>query len=266
MLRTIYTIIRPLVRLLLRHGVPYNTFASVSRQVYIDVAEEEFKLEGRKQSLSRISVLTGINRKDIAKIKKLQSHSMVEAQANNRASKVINGWLRDDEFLTPTGKPKKLSLDGKGASFTELVRRYSGDVPVKALLDELSRINAVNVTEKKKISLVVDAYIPVENIEEQMRIMSRATADLLNTIDHNLAPNDGPLRLQRTVAYTNIPVECLTKIRELSHEQGIAFLLQSNKWLSEFDRDNNEKLAGSGQARAGIGIYYFEEIEDNDDA
>ena len=264
-LNALYKMLRPLVKLLLRYGVPYNAFASVSRRVYIDVAEEEFKLENKKSSLSRISVLTGINRKDIAKIKKQQSQSITEYQSDNRASKVINGWLRDSEFLTPTGKPKKLSIeaDAKSSSFTELVRRYSGDVPVKALLDELTRINAVSISDNQKVSLIVDAYIPVENIDEQMRILSRATSDLLNTLDHNVSVNDNPTRLQRTVAYSNIPIECLAKIQELSEEEGIAFLLQVNKWLAQYDRDNNTSLVGSGKARAGIGIYYFQEIDDS---
>ena len=63
-------LLKPLVRLLIRSGITYSAFSDLARQAYVDMASEEFTIAGKKQSISRISVLTGINRKDISRLQK----------------------------------------------------------------------------------------------------------------------------------------------------------------------------------------------------
>ncbi len=265
LVRALYRMLRPMVRLLLRHGVSYRLFADIARHVYVDTAREDFAIPGRKQSLSRMAVLTGINRKDIAKLQE-RSHPLSEAPAEQPTptARVITGWLNDVRFHTPTGEPAVLPVDGKGdePSFTALVRDYSRDVPVRALLDELERIRAVQ-QKGGEVSLLARGYIPLEDMQENIRIFGTAAADLMGTMDHNIAKMEpGPL-IQRTVSYVNIPEELLERIRERSAREGQAFLLQVNDWLAECDRDQSPGLEGSGQVRAGIGLYYFEQRSDN---
>lgn len=249
-------LLRPLVKLLIHHGVTYATFAEVSRRLFVDVAAEDFKLPGKKQSLSRISVLTGINRKDISKL--LDKAAINEASGVNRPAKIIQGWLRDADYINESGAPRPLHFDGAKNSFTELVRRYGGDVTPRAMLDELLRVNAASLDEKNNIYLASSAYIPQADLEEKFRILGRATNDLYSTLINNLEQSSSQSQLQRTVAYSNIPVQALSQIRLRSKEEGEQFLLQINQWLSQCDQDVNPQLKGSGKVRAGIGIYYFE--------
>ena len=44
------------------------------------------------------------------------------------------------EFADKRGQPANLPFEGEKGSFSELVRRYSGDVPARAVLDELRRV------------------------------------------------------------------------------------------------------------------------------
>lgn len=260
LVKAIYKVLRPMVRLLMRHGVSYRLFAEVARHVYVDVAEEDFCLPGRKASHARTAVLTGINRKDIAKLK-ARPHPLTagSAESTTPAARVITGWLNDARFQDATGAPRELPMEGlaQQPGFSELVKEYSSDVPARALLDELERINAVECNEQG-VRLAVRAYIPVANVQESMRILGTAAADLLRTMDHNIerqAP--GPF-LQRTVSYNDIPAELLPEIRHRARTEGEAFLLQTNEWLARCDRQENADLVGSGRFRAGIGIYYLE--------
>ncbi len=261
LVRALYRMLRPMVRLLLRHGVSYRLFADIARHVYVDTAREDFAIPGRKQSLSRMAVLTGINRKDIAKMQE-RSHPLSDAPAEQPTptARVITGWLNDVRFHSPEGEPATLPIDSEGddPSFTALVRDYSRDVPVRALLDELERIDAV-VREGGQVSLLVRGYIPLEDMQENIRIFGTAAADLMGTMDHNIAKMEPGPRIQRTVSYVNIPEELLERIRERSAREGQAFLLQVNDWLAECDREQSPELAGSGKVRAGIGLYYFEQ-------
>jgi hypothetical protein len=256
--RALYKLLRPMARLLLRHGVSYRLFADIARHAYVDVAMEEFTLPGRKQTLSRAAVLTGINRKDIAKLKE-RPHPL-ESEAPSRpgpAARVIDAWLNGSRYVNSEGQPLPLPIEGEGASFGQLVKDNGSDVPVRAILDELVRIGAAERIGDR-VKLAAQGYIPFADNHEKMRIMGTAASDLLNTLDHNLNQACTQPYIQRTVSYDNIPVELLEQIRTRSRAEGEAFILQINKWLAQQDRSVNPKVTGTGKARAGIGLYYFE--------
>src|SRR5512139_3152579 len=135
------TLLRPLVRLLLRNGISYRTFSDIAKRVYVTVAAEEFGIPGRKQSKSRISILTGLSRKEVLRVSRLPSPDDLGAvERYNRAARVVGGWVRDPRFNPGSGQPMDLPFDGEGTCFGELVRIYSGDAPSRAVLDELLRV------------------------------------------------------------------------------------------------------------------------------
>src|SRR5699024_175288 len=85
----------PLVKLLLRRKMPFGAFSDLAKQVYVDVADKEFSLEGRKQTVSRISVLTGLSRKEVKRVRELELAEDATVIARyNRAARVVAGWRR----------------------------------------------------------------------------------------------------------------------------------------------------------------------------
>ncbi|WP_347332213.1 DUF6502 family protein [Marinimicrobium locisalis] len=267
--RALYKMLRPMVRLLLRHGVSYRLFADIARHVYVDTAREDFAIPGRKQSLSRMAVLTGINRKDIAKLQD-RPHPLSDAPAEKPtpAARVITAWLNDVRFHSAEGEPATLPIEANTASpsFSSLVQEYSHDVPVRALLDELERIKAVT-RDGETVALLARGYIPVEDMQENIRIFGTAAADLMRTMDHNIAKEGPAPFIQRTVSYTHIPEALLEQIRQRSAREGQEFLLKVNDWLADSDREHTQResriegpeLESPRTVRAGIGLYYFEE-------
>ena len=255
-------ILRPLVRLLLRNGVAFADFSDVARQVFVEVASQDFSLPGRKQSVSRISILTGINRKEVKRQLEEPEDNNTTPKENNRAARVIGGWMRDTDFLTAKGKPGVLSLkdnDSTG-SFEDLVKRYSGDMTPRAVLDELLRVGVVSIDKNKtKVKLLTSGYVPAASKEELLKISGDSINDLLNTIDHNFATEDDLTRLQLRVAYDDVPAEGVELIRNLSTEKSIELLQSLDKVLAKQDRSINTGLKGTGRYRTGLGIYYFEE-------
>ncbi len=250
-----------MVRLLMRHGMSYRAFSDVARNVFVDVAEEEFSLPGRKHSHSRTAVLTGINRKDIAKLKD-RPHPLSDKSldAPNPVARVITAWINDARFHDADGNPNILLVEEqptRNDSFTTLAKEYSSDVPVRALIDELVRINAA-VREGEHLRLMVTAYVPIADMGENLRIFGTAAADLLKTMDHNIGREaPGPF-LQRTVSYNNVSAEDLEVVRQRCRAEGEALLLQINEWLSAFEKDKNSNAADQQLFRVGVGVYYIE--------
>ena len=254
----ILRMLRPLVRLLLRHGISYGTFSDLAKWVYVDVADKEFGVTGRKQTVSRVSVLTGLSRKEVSRIQSIDTpDDEAVVHQYNRAARVISGWLRDEQFNDANSEPAVLPLEGEN-SFAELVKAYSGDMPARAILDELVRVKAVEV-EGEEVKLLTHAYVPTEGEEEKLHILGTDVALLINTIDHNLESTEGVPHFQRKVAYDNLPEEVLPLLRNISREKGQAILEELDRHLVKHDRDSNPEVTGSGRKRAGLGIYYFEE-------
>lgn len=254
-------ILRPLIRVLLRNGISFHTFAELSKRVYVEIASNDLGIPGRKPSGSRVAILTGLTRKEIQRLSSIGPEDDSEgAERYNRAARVVAGWVRDREFVDPTGEPLALAGDGGTPSFVELVRRHGGDVPARAVLDELLRVGAVERDPASgNIRLLARAYIPRTSDLEKVEILGADVSDLIATIDHNMGEGASDPRFQRKVMYDNLPLEAIPDFRKLSAERAQELLELLDRWLSEQDRDVNPARQGSGRMRAGIGIYYFEE-------
>jgi hypothetical protein len=256
--------LRPLVKLLLKRGVSFKAFSDLAKWVFVDVASEEFGIEGRKNSISRVSVLTGLNRKEVAKLFSLNEPVDRESSKTyNRLTRVITAWNRDCEFSNKRGGPASLEIKGDGPSFSELVRRYSGDMTPRAMLDELLRIGAVKLLRDGRVKLKMRSYVPGSGDGVKIHILGRDVGLLIATIDHNLQNGDTAKGdnsfFQRKVLYDNLPVETLPEFRSMAAENAQRLLEKFNAWLSDHDRDNNPEVKGAGRYVAGVGIYYFEE-------
>jgi Family of unknown function (DUF6502) len=257
-------LLRPLVRILLRNNVSHRTFAELAKLVYAEVANAEFGIADKKQTISRIAILTGLTRKEVQRLlaQPPDAQSIMEEEYH-RASRVITGWVRDPEFGDGKGHPHPLRMEGKRASFSALVKRYSGDIPVRAMLDELMRVGAVKQLKDGRTCLVSRGYIPQKGLIEKLHVLGTDTADLISTIDHNVYQKPFKPRFQRKVMYDNVPVEAAKEFQVLAASQGQELLEAIDRWLSRRDRDVNPASKGTGRMRVGLGIYHFEEPLDS---
>jgi len=252
-------LLRPLVRILLRNGLPFGTFMKLAESVYVEVADKEFGIPGKKQTDSRISVLTGLSRKEVKQVREKPTPRQVDTVARyNRAARVISGWVHNRTFQDGWGNPAMLPLEGEGATFSELVKRHSGDVPHRAILDELLRVKAVAQLEDKRVRLLQRAYIPQTSEIDRLGILGTDVAALIATIDHNLTCPPAEAYFQRKVFYDNLPEEAIPLLRQLVAEDGQDFLKKIDAWLALQDRDVNPQVKGSGRKCAGVGMYFFE--------
>jgi hypothetical protein len=181
------------------------------------------------------------------------------AERYNRAARVIAGWRREREFLDAEKRPAALPLSGETGSFTSLVKRFSGDMPVRAVLDELRRVGDITQLDDGRVELVIRAYIPKASKSDKLHILGTDVAHLIGTIDHNLRSDSTEPFFQRKVAYDNLPDEVLPEFRKLSAEKAQLLLEELDRWLAQHDRDTAPGVEGTGRNRAGVGTYYFEE-------
>lgn len=253
LVQSLLKLLKPLVRILLRNGIAYAEFTELAKRTYVEVAHQDFAVEGRKQSSSRVALLTGIHRHDVAKLLKSSPELDAHLVMHNRSARLISAWQTDDDFSTD-GVAKPLSL---GAEFPLLVSRHGGDVTMRSVLDELLRTGTVR-SENDVVTLLVEAFAPENSLEDLLYIFGDSAADLLETMDHNLSSGENNRRLQLGVVYDNLPDDVLRNLEIVTRNRALEFLKDMNQFYSTQDRDSNESLQGEGRNRAGIGLYYFQ--------
>lgn len=257
--KALLRLLRPLVRLLLRNGFAFGDLAEVMKKVYVEVAEQDFALPGKKNTIARIATITGLTRKEVQRLKSLASDdfSDVGQQSFNRAARVISAWIRDPRF-SENDQPLALPFQGEIPSFSELVRLYSGDIPARAILDELFFVHAVAEDEQGFLHLKVRAYVPYANDAASFYLVGESVADLLETLQHNLAyPQEA--YFQRRVAYDAIPSSDVPLLQKALAAMAQQALEDMNALLAKYDLDtrNDASQAEKAVKRLGVGIYYF---------
>lgn len=265
--RAVVALLRPLVRLVLKRGMAFGQFAELVKHAYVEAAEEDFTVPGRKLTISRVAVLTGLTRKEASRLMQ-EEPPVSESQARrrvNRAARVVSAWAVDPAFQDASGNPLDLPFDAQeGQTFARLVAQHGADVPPRAVLDELIRVGAVVRHEDGLIHLVERAYIPAGDEAAKLEILGTDVADLIASIEHNLDPPDGIRYFQRKVAYDNLPPEYLPALRELLARKGQALLEDLNDDMARHDRDLSGEVVEGPRRRAMVGIYYFEDETDDD--
>ncbi|HHJ13794.1 MAG TPA: hypothetical protein ENJ79_05360 [Gammaproteobacteria bacterium] len=258
--QAVQTLLKPLVRILLRNGIAYGSFAEMARKVYVDVAWKEFAPEGKKQTITRVSALTGLTRKEAKRLHELgDTNTSQNEQRYNRAVRVISGWVNDARFQDGRGEPATLPLEGDEASFARLVHDYSGDMTPRAMLSVLENAGTVKVQDKQ-VHLLRRAYLPGQDPEEKITILGTDSAELIATIDHNLTAPAEDLRFQRKVSNLRLRADAVPVFRAMATEQSQQLLERFDAWLAAHEADQEDGRYVS------VGIYYFQQDSDEDTA
>ena len=256
---TLSKILRALIRTLLRNGMSYGEFDQVARKCYVDVAYRDFAPAGKKQTVSNVAILTGLNRKEVKKLAELD----VEQPANekrqyNRVVRVLGGWINDPRFLRNDGVPRDLNYDGKD-SFSELVKQYSGDMPVAAMQKVLLSSANIKFADDGKVRLMSHAYLPSNDPVEKLTILGIDTSQLIETIDHNLSAAEDELRFQRKASNARITPDSIPQFKQYLNRKGQAFLEEIDLYLSQHETDDDSTVELS------VGLFYHESDCENQD-
>lgn len=171
MLTALQRVLKPLVRLALAQGINYQMLLETLKIVFVQVAEEDFKLAQREQTDSRISLLTGLHRKDVHRLRDQPDNALNQPSLVTLGSQLVGLWISDADFIDVNGKPKPLSRlasIGGNISFERLVARVSKDIRARSVLDEWLRIGVVHIDKNDCVCLNTEAFVPNVGFEEKL--------------------------------------------------------------------------------------------------
>ena len=246
---------KPLVRLLLRHGVAYPAFAAALKQVFLEAAVDELRAAGKKQTDSALSLLSGVHRRDVRNLAQLGGASLAMEAPMNMASQVASRWLTDPAYLDKQGNPRVLPKAGAKPSIDALVTAISSDVRPRAVLDELLRLGMAEETPQG-IRLLAPGFVPRQGFPE----MSALLADNLH--DHAAAAalnvDGGHNYLEQAVFVDQLGEESARQLHAASARAWRqAFQTVMREAQARYDHDQSNVPAHERIHRVRFGSYFY---------
>lgn len=253
-------VLRPLVKLMLAKGMTYPYLVEVLKDLFVQVADREFRIGGKPSTDSHLSLLTGIHRKDI---KRLRQSACADAefvpQSVSLGMRLISLWTGDARYLDENNQPKPLprySKEGGEISFEGLVAGVSCDIRSRVVLDEWIRLGIAHFDEANRVCLNTAAFIPVNGFDEMVYYFGHNLHDHAAAAASNLLGGHSPF-LERSAHYDELSEESVKKLAEKSRQLGMESLLAINKEAIQLEK--SDALQQEPRYRMTFGIYYYNE-------
>ena len=261
--RCLRSLLRPCLRLALRHSFKLRDLVECCKKVLVELSEEELHSLGEKPTASKLSAMTGIQRKEIVRI--LQS-APEPGSSSDVITRVIGLWQSADEFTTTRGRPRVLQLKSRQGEFSKLVARVSTDLNPYTVAFELERIGAVEQT-KNGLRLLKSGFEVSEDAERGLQFLAQDSDDLHRSVLQNISESPNPPNLHSSTRYDNISVSREAEIRTWFLKKGAKFHDDARRYLSALDRDINPKNDSSDarerKLAVTIGSFSFTEIQES---
>ena len=256
-------VMRPLVRLLIRSGVPYPALANALKSVFVEAARAELADRSMAQTDSAVTLLSGVHRRDVRNLGRPASSRKATAEPpRSLPAEVIARWMSDPAFLDADRAPRLLtrSSEGTAGSFDALVQGISRDIRPRAMLDELVRLGAVR-EEDGGIRLLGAGFAPSKDFEEMSRLFADNVGDHAAAAVANL--QGGRNFLEQSVFVDEITEQSAARLQKVSVQAWKeAFKTVMQEAQARFDDDGASADAEGRRHRARFGVYFYTERED----
>lgn len=258
--RALESVFKPLVRLMLARGITYIQLSEWLKHIFVETAINEFTLPDKAINDCRISVITGVHRKDVKRLREMMLLNPILAEPNNinLGSKIVSAWLSNSLYMHESN-PKaiaRLKKNGGNISFEALVESVTRDVRARAALDELERVGAVKIDEDDNVTLITDAFIPAKGEDEKAYYMGLGVGDHAAAAVHNVLDCKPPC-FDRVVHYKSLSLESIQDIELFSRAQGSQLLQEINKKAKKLP--SIADMSNIKSKRFTLGIYFYSE-------
>ena len=251
-------LLRPLVRLFIRCGLTFPALSDLLREIYVNVAEHDFALSGKEQTDSRVSLLTGIHRKEVRRLRGAGAPVRLVPASVSRSSLIVARWVAAPEFTDASGAPRPLRRagdPGDGPTYEDLVESVTRDVRPRAVLDDWLDRGMVTLDADGRIRLEEAAFAPRSGDDRQLYYFGRNLHDHVAAAVENILSAEPPF-LERAVHYEGLSRDMAAAMRTLSRRVAAEALQAVN-------REAQAAYASDpgGTWRWNFGVYLYAEDE-----
>ncbi len=254
-------VIDPLLDLMFDAGVTVQELNQIIRERAVRNATKRVIQDTGRESRSRVAIATGIPRSEVSKILGSSDQLNTVHRGQHPARRVLAAWFEDRKFLTPDGEPAVLPIFGKRRSFELLVSLHSGGTPVRAMLDELTRIDALERLPNQRVRAKSRVPIFTGLNAAAIAMIGERGADLMDTLVKNVRRKTAPL-FEATAMVSDADPEMAAVIHREINQQASSFISSINSLLNRrrVKPTRNQAIQRIGR-RLGVTVYLFDGLE-----
>lgn len=250
--------LRPLVHLMVARGITFAYLSELLKSLMVEVAASDFRLNGKASSDSRVSLLTGVHRKDVFRLRHTAAADDEKTPSVvSLGAQLVAQWLGKPDYQDQQGQPRALPRnisEGGVQSFEGLVAGVNSDIRSRVVLDEWLRLGVVHLDEERRVCLNTQAFVPAKGFDEKAFYFGHNLHDHAAAAAHNLMGQAPPF-LERSVHYNGLDAAAVARLSVQAQEMGMRALLAVNKSaLKAIDSAPQPKVPSQ---RMTFGIYFY---------
>ena len=228
-------LLRPIVRFALTRGLSVQACQQTLKEIFVQIAEEQILQSGETANDSRISVATGLARREVSRLRG-GSDALEKVATQPLYARVLAQWEQDKRFRTRQGQPKALTVDGDDSDFAALVKTVSKHIKPGTVLFELQRNGAIDIKGDVAILKRPTVDTTVDHVKVY-GVISRDIGDLLAAVEHNLSHDSSNQDVIMRTEYDNIYLAEVPGIRKWLVDEARAFHKRARDFISGHDKD-----------------------------
>ncbi|NNE86447.1 MAG: hypothetical protein HKN27_00090 [Silicimonas sp.] len=206
---------------------------------YIAAAQAQADSEGTKITDSRLSVMTGLQRRDISRLKDLK----LKEKRVHHLARLVALWQTEADY------PETIAKSGPAPSFEALAQIVHRDVHPRTMLDALEAADTVSI-KGDTVTLEATSYQPLAGTDDQIAYLARNVGDHATAATENVLGRD-PRHFERAVHYTKLTPEHIAELETDFAQAEMEILEKISRKAAKMKND------GSGTQRFRAGGYFY---------
>ena len=263
LVRALRRVLRPLVGLMLARGMTFPYLAELLKALLVEVADKDFRIGAKAPTDSRVSLVTGVHRKDVSRLRRaLHARAETVPSVVSLGAQLVAVWLGSPRYLDQDGRPQPLPRfvsEGGDLSFEALVASVNNDIRSRVVLDEWLRLGVVQFDDQRRVCLDAQAFVPAEGSDEKAFYLGHNLHDHAAAAAHNLLGGQ-PAFLERSVHYDALSPSSIQLLAKQAEEFGMKALLALNK--SALAAETKDADDTTPRQRMTFGVYFYHERSD----
>ena len=274
LLEALDALMAPLAQLLVARGLPFGALQESMKRALVLAASAAHQQVAQHRRVSRVSTVTGINRREVTRLMQAQTQTQTQARQDSasgapsapprpargrsKASELFAHWLTARAYRGRGGAPRVLPRQGPKPSFESLAHEVTRDVHPRSLLDELVRLGMAEFDEAADtVRLAREGFVPRGDQARMLGFLSENVGDHLAAAVGNVVQG-GRRHFEQAVFADGLSEASIVAVRTLIGPQWklmLQALVPPLQSLVEADAT----LPMAEQRRIRIGVYAYDD-------
>ncbi|HMN80786.1 MAG TPA: DUF6502 family protein [Burkholderiaceae bacterium] len=247
-------VLTPIVRLAIARGLKFQQMSDLMKSVYVDAARD-MSDGGQRPTVSRISILTGLQRRDVKQW--IADDAPDPRSSMSIETQLFARWLNDPALLDEQGQPLPLPRAGaeaNGITFDDVARAVTTDIHPRTILDSLLKLGIARVDDEDRVHLLSDRFVPSNEQLSMLEFFRENAHDHLAAAIGNLSGE--PRMLEQSIFANGLSVDSCQQLHALSRKAWRQLSRQAVP-AAQTLVDGDRGLPGGQRQRVRIGMYFY---------